>query len=204
MRLGLVTDIHECVELLELALARFRELQVDQVVVIGDVCEMGQRLAETCALLANHRAVGVWGNHDFGLCTAVNDAVRSRYSPDVLRYMASLRPRLEIEGCSFTHVEPWLNPEQFADLWFFGSLPDTPERLAQIFGAGQHRLMFAGHYHRWLAVTPDGILPWQGERPLNLASGRHFVVIGALCDGHSALLDTATWELTPLRTPPDS
>jgi hypothetical protein len=200
VRLGLVADIHECVERLELALARFRDLQVDQVVVLGDVCESGQRLAHTCSLLARHQAIGVWGNHDFGLCGSVSDAVRRRYDPEVLSYMSSLKPRLEIEDCSFTHVEPWLNPEELADLWFFGGMPDTPERLAQIFGGGSQRLMFAGHYHRWLAVTPDGILPWQGERPLDLARGRHYIVIGALCDGHCALLDTATWQLVPLST----
>ena len=38
MKLGLITDIHEHVELLRLALDRFANNQVDQVVVIGNLC----------------------------------------------------------------------------------------------------------------------------------------------------------------------
>jgi hypothetical protein len=62
--------------------------------------------------------------------------------------------------------------------------------------------MFGGHYHRWLMVTPGGIADWHGERPFNLASGRHYIVVGALCDGFSAILDTATWQLVPLTCQP--
>ena len=40
MKLGLITDIHEQVEFLQIALDRFRQEQVDQVVVIGDVFEI--------------------------------------------------------------------------------------------------------------------------------------------------------------------
>src|SRR5947208_2163570 len=68
MRLGLLADIHEEVDLLRLALDRFRHEAVDQVVVLGDVAETGERLTETTLLLAGAGAVGVWGNHDFGLC----------------------------------------------------------------------------------------------------------------------------------------
>ena len=68
MKLGLITDIHEHVEHLTMALNHFRELEVDQVVMIGDVFEMGERIEETCRLLADAAVVGVWGNHDFGFC----------------------------------------------------------------------------------------------------------------------------------------
>lgn len=199
MKLGLVTDIHESVELLDSALSRFRKEAVDQVVVIGDIFEMGERIEETCALLAAVDAVGVWGNHDFGLCVEPDDAIRRRYSPVVLDWMTSLHPRLEIEECCFTHVEPWLDPEKVEDLWYFDGVPDTPAKLNRIFNAGSHRLMFAGHFHQWLLATPDGITDWRGECRISLASGRYYAVIGALCDGYSAILDSATWELVPIR-----
>ena len=76
MKLGLLTDIHEQVELLCIALDRFRHEQVDQVVVIGDVFEIGQRIEETCRLLAEAKAVGVWGNHDYGLCSNPSEQIR--------------------------------------------------------------------------------------------------------------------------------
>ena len=53
MKLGLLTDIHEHVENLRTALDRFRVEQVNQIVVIGDVFEMGHRIEETCRLTAH-------------------------------------------------------------------------------------------------------------------------------------------------------
>jgi len=106
MRLGLIADIHEQVEFLRAALDRFRQEHVDRVVVLGDVFEMGERIEEICRLLAEAQAVGVWGNHDFGLCSDPSDDVRSRYPALVTDYMTTLRPRLEVDGCYFAHIDP--------------------------------------------------------------------------------------------------
>jgi len=59
MKLGLITDIHEHVEYLRTALDQFRRKGVEQVVVIGDVFEMGVRIEETCQLLAGAKVIGV-------------------------------------------------------------------------------------------------------------------------------------------------
>ncbi len=53
MKLGLITDIHEHVELLRSALDQLRREQVDKIVMLGDVFEMGERMQETCELLAD-------------------------------------------------------------------------------------------------------------------------------------------------------
>lgn len=111
--------------------------------------------------------------------------------------MTSLRPRLELDGCYFAHVEPWLDPEDIADLWFFEGPPEDNRRLTQIFKAVPNRLMFAGHYHRWMLVTPAGIAEWKGDCPIKLDRGRYFVVIGALMEGRYAIFDTETSELVP-------
>ena len=198
MKLGLITDIHEQVELLRLALDRFANDQVDQVVFIGDVCETGKRLEETCRLLSDVKAIGVWGNHDFGLCVNPDDRARAKYPAAVIDYMTSLRPRLEVGNCHFAHVEPWLNPEDVADLWYFEGPPDEHQKLDRIFDAVPHRIMFAGHYHKWLLVTPQGIADWRGDSPVRLSGDdRYFVVVGALCEGWSATFDTNTSELIP-------
>lgn len=197
MRFGLIADIHEQVEFLRAALDRFRQEQVDRVVVLGDVFETGERIEETCRLLAEANAVGVWGNHDSGLCSDPSDNVRARYPASVIDYLTTLRPRLELAGCYFAHVEPWLDPEDIHDLWFFEGPPDSDGRLDRIFNAVPNRLMFAGHYHRWLLVRPDGIDDWQGECPVRLHNGRYFVVVDALADGRYAMFDTDTSELVP-------
>ena len=197
MKLGLITDIHEQTQHLRTALSLFRKEDVEQVVVIGDVCEMGERIEETCRLLAEANAIGVWGNHDFGLCVDLDDDIRQKYPSVVIEYMASLKPRLLVGGCHFTHVEPWLNPENLADLWYFEGPPDDRGKLERIFNAVPNRIMFAGHYHKWLLVTPDGMREWNGDSPIRLDHGRYFVVVGALCEGQFAIFDTDTSELLP-------
>ncbi len=197
MKLGLLTDIHEHVENLRTTLDCFRAEQVDQIVVIGDVFEMGNRINETCRLLSNASAIGVWGNHDYGLCVEPDAADCAKYGDDVIRFMTSLRPRLEIADFYFAHVEPWLNPEDVADLWYFDGPPDEHGKLDRIFDAVPNRLMFAGHFHKWLLATPTRIENWNGEAAIALSGERYFVVIGALCEGRFAILDTQTSLLTP-------
>jgi predicted phosphodiesterase len=197
MKLGLLTDIHEHVEFLRLALARFERERVERIVVIGDTFETGARIEETCRLLSEVGAIGVWGNHDFGLCSNPDAATWARYPRSVLDFMTTMKPRLEIAGCHFAHVEPWLDPENVTDLWYFDGPPDDEQKLARIFQAVPGRHIFAGHFHQWLIATPERILGWLGYNPIVLDPGRFFVVIGALCLGRSATFDTESCELVP-------
>jgi hypothetical protein len=198
MKLGLLADIHESNENLRAALDRFRAEGVDQVVVLGDLFEMGERIEETCRLLREAGAMGVWGNHDFGLCSDPDERTRHKYAASVLDFMTGLRPRLEVDGCLFTHVEPWLDPEDISDLWYFDGPPDTPEKAAKSFEAVPHRFMFVGHVHRWLIARPGVILGWAGEKPIRLdGDNRYLILVAAVCDGKFAIFDSDTLELVP-------
>ena len=197
MKLGLIADIHEQNDSLRAAIRRFHSEGVDQIVFIGDAFEMGKRIEETCRLLSDANVIGVWGNHDFGLCVGPDDLIRRKYPSVVIDYMTGLRPRLEIAGCYFAHIEPWLNPEDLADLWYFDGPPVNRDRLDLIFNAVPNRVMFAGHYHQWMLATPNGISAWRGESPIRLETGRYFVVVGAVCEGQFAIFDTETSELRP-------
>jgi len=197
MKLGLLTDVHEYVDRLRVALDVFRQERVDQVVFLGDATCIGEQLEETCRLLQEAGAIGVWGNHELGLCHEPDAAVRARYPGAVMDFMSSLRPSLELGECHFSHVEPWLDPRDPAEINYFEGPPDSPAKLDRIFAAVPQRLLFAGHYHRWLLATPETIDNWTGERPVRLTQGRYFVVVGAVCDGRFAILDTDTAELTP-------
>jgi hypothetical protein len=201
MKLGLLSDIHEATGPLRQALGHFRAAGVEQVVVLGDVVDRGIAVEETTRLLAEAGAVGVWGNHDLGLCREPSESLRQAYSAEALAFMASLRPRLEVGECHFSHVEPWLDPEEPFELWYDGGPPARPEALERTFAAVPHRLLFVGHFHRWLAATPAGVLPWQGEAPLPLQAGRFLVALGAVCDGHCACYDTETLVLQPASLP---
>lgn len=197
MRLGLIADIHESVEYLRTAIDRFAAERVDRIVVLGDVFETGDRLEETCRLLSDAGAVGVWGNHDYRFCIDKSDEFLLEY-PDVVReFMGSLHPRLSIDDCHFTHVEPWLNPLRIEDLWYFDGPPHEHGKLDRIFRSVPERLLFAGHFHRWLVAQPSQFDHWDGRNAIRLATGRFFVVINALCEGYYAIIDTSTSELIP-------
>ena len=198
MKLGLLADIHESYYVLQAALARFRDQNVDRVVLLGDVMEAGSHLDQTCRLLVEADVVGVWGNHDFALCCDPHTKAEEEGSAAVMGLMSRLRPRLEIDGCHFTHVEPWLDPEDAADLWYLGGPPMTLEQVARSFRAVPNRILFTGHYHRWLIATPERIHDWHGQAPFQLDPvERHLIVVAAACDGWYATFDTVTLELVP-------
>jgi hypothetical protein len=111
--------------------------------------------------------------------------------------MTSLGPRLELDGCHFCHIEPWLDAGRLEDLWYYEGRPDQHQRLDRIFGATPERFIFVGHYHEWMLAQPDQIASWHGECPVQLTEGRYFVVVGALCEGDFATFDTQTCRLTP-------
>jgi hypothetical protein len=130
VRIGIVADIHDAVGPLARALDEFRSRGVEQVISLGDACEtlMYQgRPREVAALLRQSGAVGVWGNHDFGLCWDVPEAIRNLVPPDLLEYMGTMQPQLAVAGCRFSHVEPWLDAYNLEDLWYYEGLPDTAE-----------------------------------------------------------------------------
>ena len=200
MLLGLLADVHEAVEPLREALGLFDRHGVEEVVFLGDICRMHRRLEETVALLHRARAVGVWGNHDLGLCREVTDDVRRRFSPSILDFTKTLQATYVREDCLFTHVEPWLDTNDITQLWYFEPPPQTPEDFARSFDAVTQRVLFSGHVHRWTLATPEGIHDWAGEAPIRLAPpGRFFVTIGAVVAGHAAVFDTTTGDLIPLR-----
>jgi hypothetical protein len=133
MKLGILADIHEQTKQLRNAIAVLQRHGAERFVVLGDVFETGKRMEETVSLLQEVGAVGVWGNHDIGLCFDPDEKACERYSAAVLTFMGGLQPRLETAGCLFTHVEPWLDPHKVEDLWYFDGPPDSAEKLARSF-----------------------------------------------------------------------
>lgn len=200
MKLGLLSDIHERADLLEAALANFVREQVEQVVVLGDIADLFSdhaQLEETCRLLRSVNAVGVWGNHDHSLSNSSAAELAERFAPVVHEFFVALQPRLELKGCLFTHVEPWLDTAHMPNLWHFGKPDKEDAERERLFAMTSHRVMFAGHYHRWLHLTSRKNVPVEGDQ-IDLSQGRHFVVLGALCNGQFATYDTTSGTLQRL------
>jgi hypothetical protein len=129
MRLGILADIHEDIEALTLALDRLRRESVDRVVVLGDLFDTGERVEATVDLLADAGAVGVWGNHDLGLCHEPSERTRGRYPPRVFAFTQTLRPHLELQGCLFSHGLPDWDATEPA-IYYLGARPETEEGRA--------------------------------------------------------------------------
>ncbi|MBA4062514.1 MAG: hypothetical protein C0501_02185 [Isosphaera sp.] len=205
MRIGVVTDIHDDVDKLAAALAALRADGVDATVSLGDTSDLHgawEDAAGVAALLERSGAVGVWGNHDHGLCRDVGDEARARFPAETLAYLATMRPRLELGGCHFSHVEPFLDPESVGDLWAFGGRPEDAGRAARSFAAVPHRVCLLGHFHRWLALSDAGPVGWDGTSPLTFEPGRRYlVVVAPLFAGAFAVVDTDRWVLEPRRVP---
>jgi hypothetical protein len=199
VRIGILADIHEDVENLATALDLLRKQFVDRIVVLGDLFETGRRIGETVAILADAGAVGVWGNHDLGLCHQPDARVRARYAGPVFEYMQTLRPYLELDGCLFSHGLPCWDPTDPA-IYYLGPRPETGEGRADAFAASACRIIFVGHFHHWLAATPEGTLVWDGSNPIVLDAGkRYLVVVAAVCNGWCAVFDTESAELVTYR-----
>ncbi len=205
MRIGIVTDIHDETALLADVLATLRADGVDAIVSLGDTSDLHgkwQDVAGVAALLKRYGAVGVWGNHDHGLCRDVGDDARAHFPAAALDYLATMQPRLELGGCHFSHVEPWLDPEKVEDLWCFEGRPEDDDRYPKSFAAFRHRAAFMGHCHRWLAVTEVGRVAWDGTTTLHFAPGkRYLVVVAPVFNGAFAVLDTERWVLEPRQLP---
>lgn len=190
MRLGLLADIHEDVDRLSNALSHLALAGVDEIIVLGDIVESGQRLEETVALLRDASAVGVWGNHDFGFCDEPSEQLLAKYPESVTSFMQGLAPFLSIANCRVSHVEPWLNPHDFADLWYFDGIPSTPTDARKSFDCCSEEFILVGHFHRWRAITMDSAIDWNGDSPLVLHKGdRYLVLVGALADGRFGIID---------------
>jgi hypothetical protein len=199
VKLGILADIHEAVELLQRALERFKQEEVDRIVLLGDVFETGPRIDETIELLVEAGVVGVYGNHDYGLSVEPDDFLRSRFSSRVLDYMTSLHPRLEIEDCLFAHREPWLDCSRVEQIWHVDEEALTPDAIDRSFEATPRRSIFVGHFHQWQAFVRQGPLPWEGREPLALPDdGPSLVVVHAVCDGFAATFDTRSRLLVPI------
>ncbi len=195
MKYGLIADVHEDLEFLEAALARFRREQVDRILFLGDLFETGSNVEAAARIMGEANVEGVWGNHDYGLCGEPSPRARERFSAECLAFFATLRPRMEFEDVLICHIEPFLNPEDLADLW--SSQGDQPPERS--FAAAPHRLMLHGHHHRWSAHTPAGPVNWNRFDPLRLdPDERYLIGLGAVCDGRCGLLDTGEGVLTPI------
>ena len=197
MKICLLADIHGDVKNLSKAIEQLED-SVDQFVVLGDVIYDQKHAHETVAMLNRCGAVGVWGNHELGLCIEPSDELRQAYGETVLEFFSRLQAQMELGDYLFSHTLPDQDAsDPFS--YYLGPSPHDMEALDACFAKFRHRAFLIGHFHRWLAVTSAGPLMWNGELPLTLHGERRLVVINAVMNGWAAVLDDQAGVLTPVR-----
>src|SRR5262245_58790642 len=97
VRLGILADIHEHSRRLQKAIAVLQEHGAERFVVLGDVFDTGKRIEKTVRLLEEVNAVGVWGNHEAGLCFDTDARLCERYGAGVLGFMGGREPHVVME-----------------------------------------------------------------------------------------------------------
>lgn len=205
MLLGIVSDIHEHTRNLRAALEHLASLECEKIVCLGDVFDTGKNLDATVAMLIEAGVVGVWGNHDVGVCFEPDRRSLDTYRAETIAYMQLYQPKLLIEDLAFSHIDPWLDPRLIEDLWYVEDEPWyrlDPERmratLAERLAHLPDCVYLMGDHHIWLAANRSGPIDWDGTKPIALAESElTLVIIHAVVDGHFATVDTETRILTP-------
>ena len=197
MRIGILADIHEHVEHLELVLEAVRNENVDELILLGDVAYDGRRIAEVVSLLRPFEPVGVWGNHDLGLAHRPSGEIIRKYGRSVVEFFTAFQPRIVREDHLFVHGLPTWDASDPA-AYYLGTPPWEADSLAYEFAHTDHRIVLTGHFHRWFLATPRKTIPWQGRTAISFApSERYLVIINPVFDGSFAILDTDANVLTP-------
>jgi len=205
--IGIAADIHDAVDALKATLDRFREVGVQQIVSLGDTFETfkpGDPGAEVARLLRDAGAIGVWGNHDVGLSHEIPDEIQKEADPELLEFTQTLHPQLVVENCRFSHVEPWLDPTKIEDLWHFYDLPNRPDYAKRSLDAVPEQYLFVGHYHSWAIMGANEQIEWDANENISLFPGQRYVVLmAAVVHGWSAVFDSVSAELIPIRVARD-
>jgi len=103
--------------------------------------------------------------------------MREVADPALLAFAARLQPQLVLEGCRFSHVEPWKDPCRLEDLWWFDGLPDTGKRARRSFDAVRERILFVGHFHASIVMRPEGQMEWDGVLPVKLGGLDRYLIL---------------------------
>lgn len=198
MRIGILADIHGHVGNLRKSIDRLRLEKVDLFVVLGDVIYDGVNAPETVAMLNECDAVGVFGNHELGLCVEPRDDLRERFDDDILDFFQSLKPQFETGECLFSHTLPDQDASDPLS-YYAGPHPEEKGALDDCFASFSQHIMVTGHFHMWFAATTASQMIWDGEKPITLdPHQRYFFVIDAVMNGCAAVLDDKQEILIPI------
>ena len=163
MRIAIISDIHGNCVALDAVLTDIKQVEVDQVVCLGDAVQGGSQPAEVVARLRELACPVVMGNADDWLLTGEDtgaenipeerrvrmDAVRSwqltQLTPDDLTFMQAFKPTVRIQLDDERSLLCYHGSPQSFDHVI---LPQTPdEEVRQFLKPEGHTIYTGGHTH---------------------------------------------------------
>ena len=123
MRFAIISDIHANIQALEQVLARCEQLEVDEIICLGDVVGYGGNPNECCELLREHCTVCLMGNHD-AATVGVMDA--DYYYDSARRVLYWSRETLTEENFKWLYSLPYSHQRPELDLGFYHAAPILP------------------------------------------------------------------------------
>ncbi|MBC7187510.1 MAG: metallophosphoesterase family protein [Calditrichaeota bacterium] len=182
MRMAIISDIHSNLEALTAVLQTIDDLQVDDVLCLGDIVGYGPDPNDCIDLVRNRASVIIAGNHDFasvGLTDTnyFNQMARVAaawtgkvLSEDHREFLCGLQYLYRRESLLFVHATPEA-PEQ----WYYLETFDDARRSFAAFG---EQICFLGHSHVpvVLELGEDGQIGVNTEQKVVLAKGRRYLI----------------------------
>ena len=143
MTIGIISDIHGNYEALKTVLAELDQMNVSEVICLGDVVGYYSQVNECCDELRKRQIRCVMGNHDWymaggGFCIrskSVNDCLvylRKVITAENVEWLRGFPLQLSIEGLHVVHGG-WSDPLDEYLKWtetYFDKMPDTASHPA--------------------------------------------------------------------------
>lgn len=201
----MLSDVHANLPALEAVLARLEAERPDGLLCLGDCVGYGAQPNECVALLIEHQAIAVRGNHDVAAVESGKEQwftegarrcilwTREQLQPQVHDYLSGLPDTLEADGAQLCHGAPF-DPDYYV-------LTEADAEMA--LEASERRLVFVGHTHcaEWYTAGAGGtrpvLFPASSGGTLVMEPGKGYVVnpgaVGQPRDGNS-MAAYAVWD----------
>jgi predicted phosphodiesterase len=155
-------------DVLRWAITTLRAQQVELIFALGDICDgpyPGTALNRCCALLAEERIHAISGNHDRWLLDGEMRDLKDATFPEDLdaasrAYLRSLPVSLEVDtSLGKMLVGHGIGSDDMATFYphDHGPALSQNQALQALLQGGKYRLLLAGHTHRRMVRTIDGL-----------------------------------------------
>ena len=198
-KIGLIADSHSNNTLLYDAIIKLKELGVDAIVHLGDICDSMKYEALDAAveILGKHDVRAVKGNNECYILTELNYNKPFDLLDSTISYINNLPYNFFIDDICFTHSLPFS--------WLAATRYPLKEYIP-MFAAEKNpafRIMFRGHSHTSSVVEMKNNefreFHMEPGQKINMQRDtRYIITVGAVEDGLCAFYDFGTNEFSLL------